>query len=167
MLAHVDARLGSLADAQEALDDLTRDDCSALPFDQEWLCATSLLGETASLLGDADAAAVIYRLLTPWAMFNAADTGEGVRGSVSRYLALLATTLKRFDAAERHFEDAVAMNARMGLRPWLARTQDDYARMLLARDEPGDRERAQQLVGAALASYRELGMESHATSASA
>jgi DNA-binding SARP family transcriptional activator/tetratricopeptide (TPR) repeat protein len=166
-LAHADARLGSVADARQALDDLTRDDCSALPFDQEWLCGMSLLGETASLVGDAGSAAVIYRLLTPWAAFNAADTAEGIRGSVSRYLALLATTLNRFDAAERHFEDAVAMNARMGLRPWLARTQDDYARMLLARDDPGDHERVQQLVATALASYRELGMEAYAASASA
>jgi tetratricopeptide (TPR) repeat protein len=46
-----------------------------------------------------------------------------------------------------------------GARPWLAHTQDDYARMLLARAGPGDRERAQELLDAALATYRELGME--------
>jgi hypothetical protein len=51
------------------------------------------------------------------------------------------------------------MNTRMGARPWLAHTQDDYARMLLARAGPGDRERAQELLDAALATYRELGME--------
>jgi hypothetical protein len=47
----------------------------------------------------------------------------------------------------------------MGARPWLAYTQEDYAHMLLACDEEGDRERAQKLIDAALATYRELGMQ--------
>jgi hypothetical protein len=51
------------------------------------------------------------------------------------------------------------MNARMGARPWLAHTQHDFARMLLARDEPGDRERALALIRTALQTYRELAME--------
>lgn len=59
------------------------------------------------------------------------------------------------------------MNTRMGARPWLAHTQDDYARMLLDRDRPGDRERAQELLNQALSTYCELGMESYATSVSA
>ena len=37
--------------------------------------------------------------------------------------------------------------ARMGARPWLARAKRDYARMLRARDEPGDSERAERLEG--------------------
>jgi len=70
--------------------------------------------------------------------------------------------MERFDDAQRHFEDALAMNERMGARPWLAHTQNDYARMLLARDGPGDRERAHDLLERALATYRELGMETYA-----
>ena len=46
----------------------------------------------------------------------------------------------------------------MGSRPWLAHSQHDYAAMLLARDEPGDREQASRLVREALATYRQLGM---------
>ncbi len=45
----------------------------------------------------------------------------------------------------------------MGFRPWLARTQDDYARMLRLRDDPGDTERAAALEAAALATYEEMG----------
>ena len=59
------------------------------------------------------------------------------------------------------------MNARMGARPWLAHTQDDYARMLRARDEPRDRERARQLLAEAVSTYRALGMESWARAATA
>jgi DNA-binding SARP family transcriptional activator len=161
-LAHLHARLGRLSEAQRALDDLTRHDCSALPFDQEWLYGMSLLAETAALLGDTDSATVLYRLLVPWAAFNAADWPEAIRGSVSRYLGILATTRRRWDEAGMHFEDAVAMNARMGARPWLAHTQHDYARMLLARARTQDREHARDLLNQALVTYRELGMESHA-----
>jgi hypothetical protein len=82
-----------------------------------------------------------------------------MRGSVSRYLGLLASTTKHFDDAERHFVEASAANEHMGARPWLAHTQEDYARMLSERDGPGDRDKAQALLAAALATYRELGME--------
>jgi uncharacterized protein HemY len=78
---------------------------------------------------------------------------------VARYLGLLAHVGNRWDEAARHFEDALAMNERMGLRPWLARTQGDLAATLLARDAPGDRERARALREAAQATCRELGME--------
>jgi tetratricopeptide (TPR) repeat protein len=164
-LAHLHARLGRLPEAQRALDDLARHDCSALPFDQEWLYGMSLLAEASALVGDTESAAVLYRLLAPWATFNASDIAEGIRGSVSRYLGLLATTVKRWEAAELHFEDALEKNASMGVRPWLAHTQGDYARMLLARDDAGDPQRALELIGDALATYRELGMESWAEKA--
>ena len=90
-LAHVHARLGHATEAKRALDDLAQDDFAALPFDQEWLYGMSLLAETSGLLGDSDSGAVLYRLLVPWAAFSAADHPEGFRGSISRYLGLLAT----------------------------------------------------------------------------
>jgi tetratricopeptide (TPR) repeat protein len=166
-LAHLHARLGRAADARRALDDLTRDDCSALPFDQEWLYGMSLLAETSALLHDRDSAPVLYRLLEPWANLNAADWPEGIRGSVARYLAILAATTERWDAAELHFEQALATNASMGARPWLAHTQRDYAGMLLARARLEDREQARVLLDDALATYRELGMGTHTASACA
>ena len=61
----------------------------------------------------------------------------------------------------------MAMNERMGARPWLAQTQEDYARMLLTRGDPGDADRARNLIEQALAMYRELGMETYAARASA
>ena len=166
-LAHVHARLGHVPEAQRALDDLARDDFAGLPFDQEWLYGMSLLAETSGLLGDSDSGAVLYRLLVPWAAFSAADHPEGFRGSISRYLGLLATTTQSWEEAELHFEDALATNARMGARPWLAHTENDYARMLHARNGRGDRERAQALLDAARKTYRELGMESYAAAAAA
>jgi len=51
------------------------------------------------------------------------------------------------------------MNERMGAHPWVAHTKHDYARVLLARGAEGDETRAVQLLGAALATARELAME--------
>ena len=47
---------------------------------------------------------------------------------------------------EELFEGALGMNARIGALPWLARTQDDYAKMLLLRGRPGDHDRARELL---------------------
>ena len=79
-------------------------------------------------------------------------------GAASRYLGMLATTMERWEEAAQHFEDALAMNARMGARPWLAHTQHQYAVMLLARNQPGDRDKAMALFEEALTTARELGM---------
>ena len=56
------------------------------------------------------------------------------------------------------------MNERMGARPWLAHTQHDHARMLDARGGPRS-QAGRRAVAAALATYRELGMESYAREA--
>jgi DNA-binding SARP family transcriptional activator len=159
VLAHLHGRLGRVHDATQSLADFARDDFSALPFDQEWLYGMSLLAETAATLADTDSASTLYKQLVPWAALNTADVGEGIRGSVSRYLGLLAATARRWQDAKRHFDDALALNTRMGARPWVAYTQNDYAQMLLARDGPDDRERARDLIDAARAAFRELGMK--------
>ncbi|MDQ3963272.1 MAG: hypothetical protein M3277_05070, partial [Actinomycetota bacterium] len=92
---------------------------------------------------------------------------EGFRGSVSRYLGLLATSIEHWRDAEQHFEDALAMNGRMRAWPWLAHTQHDYARMLLARHGSRDVDRAHGLLDGAVRIYLELGMESYAARTSA
>ena len=50
------------------------------------------------------------------------------------------------------------MNTRWAHDHGFAHTKHDYAQMLLARDGTGDRERAQELLDAALATYWELDM---------
>jgi eukaryotic-like serine/threonine-protein kinase len=167
VLTHLHARLGRSEEAKQIFVHLAEDGFAALPFDQEWLYGMSLLTETCAFLSDRDRAAVLYGLLLPYAAFNAVDVGEGFMGSASRYLGLLASTRARWVDAARHFEDALAMNESMGARPWLAHTQQDYARMLLARDGPGDREHGRELADAARVTYCELGMETYAASAAA
>ncbi|MEA2136090.1 MAG: eukaryotic-like serine/threonine-protein kinase, partial [Solirubrobacteraceae bacterium] len=138
VLAHLQARLGRLPEAGRTLHELARDRFAALPFDQEWLFGMSFLAEAAGLVGDAGAATVLHELLVPWAGLNVVDQCEGMRGSVSRYLGILAASAQRFEEAERHFEAALATNTRTAALPWLAYSQTDYARMLDARGGAGD-----------------------------
>ena len=119
-LVHLHARIGRFPEARRELADFARDDWAALPFDQEWLLGMSLLAETSALLDDSASASTLYVLLSPYAALNVADWPEAMRGSVSRYLGLLATTMKSWDDAEEHFEAGLAMNAECGFRPWLA-----------------------------------------------
>jgi tetratricopeptide (TPR) repeat protein len=74
--------------------------------------------------------------------------------------------MERWDEAETHFGEALDVNQRVGARPWLAHSQEDYARMLLARSKPADRNMALRLLDDACASYRELGMDAWARRAS-
>ena len=146
--AHLLAAVGRDDEAQRLLTDLL---ARGLPLDQEFLFGMSLLAETAARLGDAAAAAEIHAALRPWAHLNAADHPEGIRGSVARYVGLTAPTP---DDAVAHFEAALAMNERMGARPWLAYTQSDYAALLAGRDDA----RAAALDAAARTTYDELGV---------
>jgi tetratricopeptide (TPR) repeat protein len=117
------------------------------------------LVDVCTFLGDRTRAVNLYQLLLPYAGRNLViGTAAACYGALSRYLGALATTLKRWDEAVQHFEDALAMNARMEARPWLAHTQYQYATMLLARDQAGDSEKARELLKAALLTARELGM---------
>jgi DNA-binding SARP family transcriptional activator/tetratricopeptide (TPR) repeat protein len=166
VLAHLEARLGKRLEATRLLRELSGDGFGQLPFDMEWLYGMSMLAETAALVEDDDAAPFLYELLDPWASLNVVDMAEGMRGSVARYLGLLASTINHWDDAERHFEAALTTNERMGARPWLAHTEADYAAMLIARDARGDADRARQLIDRATATYRELEMASHAARAS-
>jgi len=158
VLAQMAAELGHTAEAREALEALAADRFATLPFDEGWLVSVGLLAESARALGDVERASVLFELLLPYSDRVAVSYPEISTGSVSRNLGLLATVMERWDDAERHFEEALEVNERIGARSWLARTREDYAWMLLARGKPADRDKARKLRSAAAATYRELGM---------
>ena len=112
------------------------DDFAGVPVDEEWLASMCLLADLAASLGDTRRARVLYEFLSPYRERVGTSYPEISVGAVSRYLGLLVAVESRWDDAERHFEDAIEVNRRIGARPWLAHTQEDYARMLLARAAP-------------------------------
>jgi tetratricopeptide (TPR) repeat protein len=110
-------------------------------------------------LRDAERAKTLYELLLPYARrCVVAGPALACYGSASRYLGLLARTLGREDEAERHFQDALELNAQLGAAPWEARTKQEYAELLLGRRRDGDREQAQVLLKEALEAAERLSM---------
>ena len=134
-------------------------DFADVPQDGLWLTCLAYLAEVCALLGDAHRAATLYRLLLPYNGYTVVVGGTYVcYGAAAHYLGMLATTIERWEDAAQHFEDALAMHTRMGARPWLAHTQHQYAVMLLAHNQPGDRDKAMALLHEALTTARALGM---------
>ena len=163
----LECELGRDSEAQHGLEELAAESFAALPRDSEWLFCLCVLAEVAARLHDHDRASILYEQLGPYSQLNPLASGEIAAGSVARYLGMLASTTGRWNDAARHFDDALEANERMGARPWLAHTQEDYAHMLIARNAHGDSERAHELLETALATYSELGMHSDTATVSA
>jgi tetratricopeptide (TPR) repeat protein len=162
-LASIHSQLGREQEARAEFEKLSEGDFAALPRDMGWLITLDLVAEVCAYLGDACRAAALYELLLPYAGHNIIVGAPTVicRGSASYDLGLLATTTGRWDDAGRHFEDALRMNAKIGARPWLARTKHDYAAMLIRRNSPGDCDKAFRLLTEAIAVYGQIGMPKH------
>jgi DNA-binding CsgD family transcriptional regulator len=111
------------------------------------------------MLGDAGRAERLYALLHPYAGCNLlAGTSIACVGAADLLLGRLAATQRHWDAAERHFQAALAFNEQQGARPGLAHTRLHYADMLLARNRAGDRAQAASLLLLAAADASALGM---------
>jgi tetratricopeptide (TPR) repeat protein len=158
-LALMYAELGLTDKAQALFNELAANEFLDIPQDDMWAASIAFLVEVCASLGDIDRADVLYRLLSPHAGF-AVVAEVSCFGAACRYLGQLAATMRRWQEGEAHFDQALAMNARMGAQPWLARTQYHYAQMLLARRASGDSERARMLLEDASSIARQLGMRS-------
>ena len=165
VLTSVYAELGREGRARGELDRLATGDFAELDTHSEWFLGASVLADVCANLEDAERAESLYPVLLPHADYNVFANPEVSLGSASRPLGLLATTMSRWDEAERHFERALEMNARMGSRPWVAHTQHDYGRMLIRRGAAGDEARGAELLRAAASGYEEIGMTSWQESA--
>jgi hypothetical protein len=166
-LAQLHTELGREEAAREIFETLAAADFAGVPRDDEWIFCLCLLADVTESLADAPRAEALYRLLLPYAGRNALSNPDNCIGSVARSLGILAAMTHRWPEAARHFEDALAMNARTNARPWLGRTQCDYARFLLARGTPEDRARARELLARSRGTCQELGMTALAARVSA
>jgi DNA-binding CsgD family transcriptional regulator len=160
-LALIYSELGLEPEARAEFEHLSANDFGNIPQDALWVVCIVYLAEVCAFLGDSRRADILYRLLLPYDGHNVV-VGGGVAylGAASRYLGLLAGVRSRWDEAERHFRDALEMDARMGARTWLAHTQYEYSKVLLAGSRHDDRQKAVSLLEEALATARELGMRS-------
>jgi tetratricopeptide (TPR) repeat protein len=117
------------------------------------------LGEAAAALGLSALCGRCYDAMAPYAGDAVVTAGAvGFGGAVEHHLGVLAAAMGRTDAAAGHFERAVAMHAGLGARPWLARTQCEWAAVLQARGRPVDQDRTVELLRAARAAAAAIGM---------
>ena len=54
-------------------------------------------------------------------------------GAADRMLGALATVMRRWDDAERHLENALVLNRRLGSPTWIAHTLYERARLTVRR----------------------------------
>ncbi len=156
-LLHVE--LGRTEAAREAFEDVATSGFDALPRDANWLIALTLAAEVCAALGDAERARELHGLLAPHGGRNVlVGRAASCNGSASRLLGMLATVLGEWDEAELRFFEAREMHARMGARPFLARTELAWAEMLLARGEAGDDAAARERLAEAVVIADALGM---------
>jgi AAA ATPase domain len=149
--------LGRADEARASISDLVRTGFE-FPHDNEWLLAACHFAQACAGIDDTAAAAVLLEQLLPLQGNHAIGHAEGSLGNVDRYIGLLERCLGELDSAERHFESAIAANGLMGARPWVGHTQHDLAELLMARDGPGDRVRAAELLRKAGATCESVGM---------
>jgi len=112
-----------------------------------WLCT---FAEACAFVGDQDRCATLYDLLLPYANRNAAVGFLIVWGSVSEFLGMLATALRRFEDAARHFEAAISNYRANGWTPLLAHVQAEYASALVAEADPDNAARVESMALEAL-----------------
>ena len=158
-LALMYCEVGRADEARVELEFLARDDFAAIPRDSLWSTCLAYLVEVADVLQDRERAAQLYELLRPYeGRVIIVGSCVSTLGASSHYLGVLAHCLGRPGQARKHFEDALALNERIGARPWLARTQLRLGELLLQRGSSTERRDGQELIGASLSCARELGM---------
>ncbi len=153
------AALGQLDAARALFDELARDDFSALPRDWAWQLSLRHLAETCALLGSAEGA----RQLEP---HIAAYSGQllvafgmaAIEGAADRALGQVLATQGRLDEALDCYARALVLEEGFGATALASRTRYWWARALLERSAPGDRDRAQTLASECVSVTSSLGM---------
>jgi predicted ATPase len=113
-----------------------------LPREGLWLLHLSSLAEACVLVGDRGRAESLYELLLPYVDRHAISISTMPFGPVALRLGMLAGVLERWDDVDPHFERALELCDRLGARAIRARVLLERARVLLARDGGGDRDRS-------------------------
>ncbi|HEY3088676.1 MAG TPA: AAA family ATPase [Jatrophihabitantaceae bacterium] len=142
-----------------------RDVPATFPVGVRWAGTMTMCGIAAVLVDDADVAAVVHRLLEPLAAYYSGD-GSGAVFSIGSMAGLAADTARvagRVDDAVRLYATSVAMNTRIGARPYAARNRLGWAQALLWRASTGaaraeDIAAAATLTADAAAEFRRLDM---------
>jgi DNA-binding CsgD family transcriptional regulator len=138
---------------------------ATFPVGVRWAGTITMCGLAAVLVDDADVAGAVHRLLEPLTTYYSGD-GSGAVFSIGSMAGLAADTARvarRFDEAVRLYATSVAMNTRIGARPFAARNRLGWAQALLSRaptsaEPTKDVVEAATLTADAAAEFRRLDM---------
>ena len=153
----LELELGRAGEARRAFDALAQGEFAALPRDASGCsaCACSRRWRRAWAIAG-------RRRCSTGCSGPTGDQRDGRRRGdgrpVARFLGILATAVGRHVDAAAHFEDALAIEARMAARPWLAHTQEEYARHAARARRSRRRRACPRVLAACRATYRELGI---------
>ena len=127
-LLHI--RRGDHAAARRHYEPLAVDGFQSIPQDVVWLNAMTYLAEACAALGDADRAPLLLHVLEPYEdRLALIDRALACKGSVHRFLGLLAATTGDVDRAHRHLARALERHEEMQAGPLAGRTRQDLARL--------------------------------------
>ena len=155
-LAHCES--GHVDEAGLLLDDMAVDRFGSVTRDTGWLVALHAYAEVAIQLRHREAAAQLSQLLEP-SHWQVGANPLVVSGTSAHYLGGLAGVLGRAEEADRLFAEATAINERMGMRFFGARTALEWGKLLASRGRPGDLDRARRLLEEAHATAETNGYE--------
>jgi DNA-binding SARP family transcriptional activator len=128
----------------------------ARPRDMHWAFNMACLASAAARQQDEPQAERLADALEPCAATGIIWAGAAAFfGSAAHWLGVLATTLGRHQQAEQYLATALAFHERLGAAPWVARTNVEQARLLLAT---GNHARALRLLAAAAEITTRCGM---------
>jgi tetratricopeptide (TPR) repeat protein len=144
-LALAQMQAGNPEAAAEIFNRIAADDFSVVPRDMLWLGGMAILSQVCAMLGDAEHAQVLYRLLLPHRDRTILFGMAACWGSMERMLGLLASAMGDHDTAVTHFEAALARNTAGGMDTMFEMVRREFAEILEARGGPGDAERAAAL----------------------
>ncbi|HEX5939365.1 MAG TPA: hypothetical protein VFZ12_03315, partial [Dehalococcoidia bacterium] len=143
------AELGDVERARSLLESLSRDEFAALPRNDEWLPALTLVAEALTKLPDvATPARWLYETTQGYYDRNVLGNPELLYGSHARTLGLLALKMGEVEVAIDHLQQAVTANRSWGGVLWASWSQSDLAAALIDRSDEGERERVRSLLNA-------------------
>jgi DNA-binding SARP family transcriptional activator len=149
--------VGREAEARAELD-RAADDFGDFARDGTFITRLAGLAHSCSLVRDPTAARRLYDLLLPYSDRHLTTVGDGYFGPVATRLGMLATVMRRWDEAQRHFEAGMDHSKSLKAPAFTALNLSEHARMLLERNGPDDRESALGLLAEAEAICEERGI---------
>jgi len=158
-LAVLLAEIGDVEAARRELQKLVDAGLGTVPRGGLGVGGLTYMADACALIEDAALAPPIYEQLLAYEGQNTViGSAVACYGAADRMLGALATVMKRWDAAERHLENALVLNRRMGSPTWIAHTRYERARLTVRRGRPHDFELARERASEALDAARKIGL---------